>query len=231
MLRACWFLLTFVPFTLFISASALLSTYLDGSGRLYHRHARAWSRVCCLLAGIRVDVEGAGNIPAAGPVIFMSNHQGYFDIPALFLAIPRAFAYVAKEELFRIPVFGQSMAAAGYVPLDRGAGRKALKSVDRAADLISGGKSVVIFPEGTRSEDQRLLPFKRGAFLLARKAQVPIVPVTINGSMRVNPKGMFRINPGRIGVRFAPPIPVTGESGIEALTAEVGRQIEEGLET
>lgn len=233
MLRACWFILMFIPLTFCFALSALLCTFIDGSGTLYHRHARGWSRIGCLLAGIRIEVAGAENVPRDSPVVFMSNHQGYFDILALFLAIPQRFSYIAKEELFKIPVFGHSMARAGYIPLDRGDGRRALKNMDSAAAIVRGGRSVVIFPEGTRGFDLGLLPFKKGGFLLAQKAGVPIVPVTINGSKQVHPKGRFELHPGNISVRFAGPLPPAEAAGKERdrLLDEVRRAIERGLES
>lgn len=232
MLRAFWFLLIFIPLTFFFSLSALVCSFFDRSGALYHRHARGWSRVGLWLAGIELEVAGAEKVPA-GPVIFMSNHQGNFDILALFLAIPQRFSWLAKEELFRIPVFGHSMARAGYVPIDRGGdGRRALKSVAAAAAAIRGGRSVVIFPEGSRTFDGALLPFKKGGFLLAEKSGVPIVPLTINGSMLINPKTRLELRPGTIRVTFAEPIPTAAAAGKERqrLMEEVRQAIAAGLE-
>ena len=233
MLRACGFLLIFIPLTFFFALSAILCTFFDRSGVLYHRHARGWSRVGLRLAGIKIEVHGAEKVPVGSPVIFMSNHHGNFDILALFLAIPQRFSWIAKEELFKIPVFGHSMARAGYIPLNRGGdGRRALKSVEAAAAAIRGGRSVVIFPEGTRTADGELLPFKKGGFLLAGKAGVPIVPLTINGSMQINPKTHLALYPGTIRIVFADPIPTAGAAGKERerLMAEVRQAIDGGLE-
>jgi 1-acyl-sn-glycerol-3-phosphate acyltransferase len=140
----------------------------------------------------------------------MGNHQGNFDIHALSRAIPRTFSWIAKEELFRVPIFGSAMKRAGYIPLDRSDGRKALRSMKLAAERIAAGTSVVIFPEGTRTLDGSLLPFKRGAFLLAVRAGVPIVPFTINGSMERNPRNRLELHPGTINVSFAAPIATAG---------------------
>jgi 1-acyl-sn-glycerol-3-phosphate acyltransferase len=233
MLRARWFLLLFIPLTFLFALSAILCSFFDRSGGIYHRHARLWSRVALRLAGVTVEVAGADKVPVGTPVIFMSNHQGNFDILALFRAIPCRFAWIAKEELFRVPVFGHSMARAGYVPLDRSAGgRKALKSMDNAAALIRNGRSVVVFPEGTRTPDGELLPFKQGGFLLAGKAGVPIVPITINGSMQINPKNHLELYPGTIRVRFDDPVPTAGTAGKdrERLMEQVRLAIDAGLE-
>ncbi|WP_088535771.1 1-acyl-sn-glycerol-3-phosphate acyltransferase [Geobacter sp. DSM 9736] len=212
MLKASLFLLLFIPLTGVIAASALVSTLADATGRLYYRHAVLWARLSLLLAGVRVVVEGREKVPVASPVIFMSNHQSNFDILALFLAIPGQFSWIAKEELFRIPVFGHSMSRAGYIPLDRSDGRRALKSMDAAARRIRNGESVVIFPEGTRTVDGSLLPFKQGGFLLAGKAGVPVVPVTINGSGKINPSKRLELRSGVIRISFSDPLLPSGSA-------------------
>jgi 1-acyl-sn-glycerol-3-phosphate acyltransferase len=213
MLRAHLFLLIFIPLTFAFAAVALLCTLFDGTGSAYHRIACAWSSTSLWMAGVTVEVTGQEHIPENVPVIFMSNHQSNFDILALYQAIPWKFSWIAKEELFSYPVFGHSMRRAGYIPLDRSDGRKSLKSMIAAAARINQGNSVVIFPEGTRSEDGALIPFKKGAFLLAEKANVPIVPVSISGSGEINPAKKRWLKPGTIRIRFAEPISETAQSG------------------
>jgi 1-acyl-sn-glycerol-3-phosphate acyltransferase len=164
----------------------------------------------------------------------MSNHQSNFDILALLAAMPRQIHWIAKKELFEIPFFGPSMRRGGYIPLDRTDGRKALQSMDEAAATIHQGKSVVLFPEGTRSTDGNLLPFKRGGFILARKAAVPVIPVTINGSGGINPAGEIRLYSGNIRITLHPPLvaaPGLRRSETEIWMMEaVQREIESGLE-
>ncbi|TGU74574.1 1-acyl-sn-glycerol-3-phosphate acyltransferase [Geomonas terrae] len=217
MLRARIYLLFFVPYTLLCSLAAVIGGLFDASGRVGHACARVWSLVSLPMAGIKVEVEGLEMVPTEGPVIYMGNHQGNFDILALTRAIPRLFSWVAKEELFRVPVFGAAMRRAGYIPLDRSDGRKALKSMKQAAQRIASGASVVIFPEGTRTKDGALLPFKRGAFMLAVRAGVPIVPFTINGSRAINPRNRIELRPGTIRVSFGAPIEVAGVAEAELL--------------
>ena len=217
MLRARIYLLFLVPFTLLCSVSAVIAGLFDSSGQSGHACARFWSLWSLRVARIRLVVNGLELVPPQGPVIYMGNHQGNFDIHSLTLAIPRTFSWIAKEELFRVPVFGSAMKRAGYIPLDRSDGRKALKSMRLAAERIAGGTSVVIFPEGTRTLDGSLLPFKRGAFLLAARAGVPIVPFTINGSMERNPRNRIELYPGTISVSFGPPIQTTGVSEAELM--------------
>ena len=222
MLRARLYLLFLVPFTLFCSICALVAGLFDGSGRSAHAMARFWSVWLLRVARIRLEVHGLELVPPDGPVIYMGNHQGNFDINALTLLIPRRFSWIAKEELFRIPLFGKAMKRAGYIPLDRSDGRKALKSMKLAAERIASGTSVVIFPEGTRTKDGSLLPFKRGAFMLAAKAGVPIVPFTINGSRKINPRNQVELRPGTISVTFGTPISSKGiaEAELMALVRE-----------
>ncbi|HPX61543.1 MAG TPA: lysophospholipid acyltransferase family protein [Deltaproteobacteria bacterium] len=205
MVRAYLFLAVFIPLTLIFAASALICTFFDNSGRVYAMHARLWSRISLRIAGVRVRIQGLEHIPE-GPVIFMSNHQSNFDILTMIAHIPQQIHWIAKKELFDYPVFGASMRRGGYIPLDRSDGRKALKSMENAARIIRSGKSVVMFPEGTRTRDLKLLPFKRGGFMLAQKAGVPVVPVTINGSGRINPAGRKMLHPGIISVTLHPAI-------------------------
>jgi len=207
MVRAYLYLALFIPLTFLFSVSALIATLFDGSGRAYAWHARLWAHLALALNRVEVTVRGTEHLPD-GPVVFMSNHQSNFDILSLLSSMPRQIHWIAKKELFEIPVFGPSMRRGGYIPLDRGDGRKALQSVDEAADAIRQGKSVVLFPEGTRSTDQKLLPFKRGGFILARKAGVPVIPVTINGSGRVNPPNQIRLYSGNIRMELHPAVVV-----------------------
>ncbi len=205
MLRAYLFFAAFIPLTLIFSVSSFISTLFDASGRIHASHARLWARLMLALNRVNVTVSGSELLPE-GPVIFMSNHQSNFDILALLAAMPRRFYWIAKKELFEIPLFGHSMRRGGYIPLDRSDGRKALQSLDEAAATIRQGKSVVLFPEGTRTTDGKLLPFKRGGFVLARKADVPVIPVTINGSGRINPANQFRLYSGDISITIHPPV-------------------------
>jgi len=217
MLRSFLYLLFLVPYTLFCSAGAVVGGLVDATGATSHSWARFWALGCLKMAGVRLDVRGTELIPTDGPVIYMGNHQGNFDIHALSRAIPRQFSWIAKEELFRVPLFGAAMRRAGYIPLDRSDGRKALKSIQQAAALISAGRSVVVFPEGTRTLDGQLLPFKRGAFILAVKAGVPIVPFTINGSWQVNPPHTKILNPGTVRITFSEPVYCSGEKDVELM--------------
>ncbi len=210
MVRAYLYLAVFIPLTCIFSVSAIVSSFFIASDRCFAWHARLWGRLALALNQVSVTLSGVEHLPE-GPVIFMSNHQSNFDILALLSLIPRRIYWIAKKELFAIPVFGPAMRRGGYIPLDRGNGRKALQSMDEAAAAIQQGKSVVLFPEGTRSPDCDLLPFKRGGFILARKAGVPVIPVTINGSGKINPASQILLYPGSISITIHPPVAVPGE--------------------
>jgi len=166
MLRAYLYLSVFIPVTALFAVSASIFTLFDSSGGAYAFHARLWARFGLALNNTPAELRGAEHLPD-GPFILMSNHQSNFDILSLIALIPRRVYWIAKKELFDIPIFGPSMRRGGYIPLDRSDGRKALKSMENAAAIIRQGSSVVMFPEGTRSRDGQLLPFKRGGFMLA----------------------------------------------------------------
>ncbi len=232
MFRSAIFLLLFIPFTLFIIITGVPVTFVDPTRSFLHNYARLWGRFGLFLAGVKLDIHGIEKIPMDRPLIFMGNHQSNFDILALYAALPVHFSWIAKEELFRIPFFGYAMRRAGYIPLDRGDGRRALKSVEEAARKIREGVSVIVFPEGTRTRDGNLLPFKRGGFLLAARAGVPIVPFTINGTSRINPAKTLRLKKGHVSIRFSDPIETTGATGKKRddLIDRVRESIESKLE-
>lgn len=167
---------------------------------------RGLGRAIALLSGVCVNMTGAERLTPGRSYIFAANHQSQFDIFALQGYLGFDFRWMAKLELFKIPIFGPAMRMAGYIPVDRAHGRKAIKSLDEAAARIAGGTSVLIFPEGTRSPDGRLLPFKAGAMVLAIKAGVPLVPVAIVGTHQILPKGKLLFKPGRVEIRVGEPI-------------------------
>ena len=171
---------------------------------------RYWGRIIAWLSGVRVQFSGTGHLDHGQPYIFAANHQSQFDIFVLQGYFDFDFRWLAKLELFKVPVFGYAMRLAGYVPVDRTNGRRAVKSLDEAAARIAGGTSVIIFPEGTRSSDGSLLKFKSGAMVLAIKAGVPVVPVAIIGTHGVLPKGKLLARPGQVRIRVGKPIETKG---------------------
>ena len=202
--------LVLVPIlTFFVSAFSLIDLLW---GRKSETKAqvfpRYWGRILCWLSGVRVIVEGIDNIDPRQTYIFAGNHCSQYDVLSFQGYFPHDFRWIAKKELFRIPLLGQAMDRVGYIPIDRSHGRQALKSLDKAAKQIAAGSSVLIFPEGTRSADGLLHEFKTGAVLLAMKAGVPIVPISFNGSYEVLPKGKLLPKSGLITIRIGPAIPM-----------------------
>lgn len=209
MLRTLFFFTFFYPFTLLCIGYSLLSALIGGEDRL-HRSNRQWARGCLWLGGVRLIVEGIEHLPPSGPVVYMSNHQGNFDIPLLFAGLPVQFRWLAKAELFRIPLFGFTMRSAGYIPVERQDRRLAVQSMNAAAQRVAAGTSIMIFPEGTRSPDGKLLPFKKGGFVLALQAQAPIVAIAIDGSAGLMLKSSWMIRSGEVRLRIFPAIPTAG---------------------
>lgn len=208
----------------FVSAFVFLLYPLFPRGeRTVYTVAVRWAKFMLWLAGVQVEVRGAENVLVGRSQIFMANHQSGFDILSLYAHIPTFFCWVAKKELFEVPVFGKALTRTGSIAIDRKNYIRAMRSIDEAAKKIKEGKSVMTFPEGTRSEDGHILPFKKGVFHLALKASVPIVPVTIIGSRQIMPKKSLRLHPGKIVLVIDKPIEVKEYSAedVDALTNRV----------
>jgi 1-acyl-sn-glycerol-3-phosphate acyltransferase len=165
-----------------------------------------WSKSILWVCGVKVRVSGLENLDADVPRIYMVNHQSYFDIFTLLANLPVQFKFVLKEELMKIPFLGSAMRKARYVGIERDDPRKAVKSMNEAADRFREGASILIFPEGTRSEDGQLQPFKAGGFHLALKIKGDIVPVSIVGTHRIVPKGSLRVQKGKATMVIGKPI-------------------------
>jgi 1-acyl-sn-glycerol-3-phosphate acyltransferase len=230
MLRTLFYLITFVPWTLFVIFTGLPISFVSES--VLHSYSRFWAMVSLKLAGVKVVVKGRENLPSEGAVVYMPNHQSNFDILALFVSLPGHFRWLAKEELFHIPLFGFTMRRSGYIPVDRSNRKKSVESMRYAIERIAQGNSVVIFPEGTRSPDGHLKEFKAGSFTLAIQAQVPIIPIAVTGSRDVMPKHSRWIRGGVITVTIFPAVQTAGRSVQErnTLLQEVRDPIEAVVE-
>jgi 1-acyl-sn-glycerol-3-phosphate acyltransferase len=213
---------------------AILVSWIPPRGSWTFGISRIWSR--CLLTASAVRAEVAYD-PALDPdrsYVFLCNHQSLFDIPVLLTTCPGQVRMMAKRSLFRIPIFGWSLAAGGYIPVDRSDRSSARQSFSSAIARLREGTSILLFPEGTRSLTDTLLPFQRGGFLLAMKTGLPIVPVGVRGTRAVQPRGNWAIRPGKVEVRYGAPI-ACSDYGIRRkgeLIAEVRRRIADlaGLE-
>ena len=171
---------------------------------------RLWARIILRVSKVTVTVKDGAGLRRDRPYIFAANHQSQFDIFAMQGYLDFDFRWLAKKELFSVPIFGTAMRRVGYIPVDRSHSRAAVKSLDEAAQRISDGTSVIIFPEGTRSPDGNLLPFKPGAMVLAIKAGVPVVPVAILGTHAVLSKGRLLARSGRVVIRIGEPVETSG---------------------
>ncbi|MGH9452234.1 MAG: lysophospholipid acyltransferase family protein [Terriglobia bacterium] len=187
----------------------LLYTMLSGDSDLLYRAGVLGARLAVRLAGVRLAVSGRERIPSGRAVVFMANHQSNCDPPAIIGLLPPVLM-LAKEEFFRVPILGPAMRLGGFIPIDRRSREKAFQAIDRAAAALAAGHSFLVFPEGTRSEAGRLLPFKKGIFIMAVKAGAPIIPISISGSRKIMPKGKVLITPGEVRVTFHDPVMTEG---------------------
>ncbi|NTU51477.1 MAG: 1-acyl-sn-glycerol-3-phosphate acyltransferase [Candidatus Aminicenantes bacterium] len=174
---------------------------------------RALARMGRAILGIRMETSGLDRFDPRAPYIFMPNHASFLDGPLVMLAIPGTARVILKKSILRVPILGQAMRYVGFVPVDRKGAEGGKMSIARAAALIrERAYSFLIFPEGTRSRDGSLQPFRRGGFFLALASGAPIVPVSIRGTYELMPKGRRSARRGRVGIVFHPPVPVAGHT-------------------
>jgi 1-acyl-sn-glycerol-3-phosphate acyltransferase len=213
MIRVLWYYLVLLVSTIYHASAAVLGGIFrvrHRPGGVYDWAGTDWARQILRAAGTPVHAVGLERIPPGEPVIFASNHSSMFDIWALFATLPGSVRFVAKRELFRIPLLGGAMRAAGHIPIDRAVKARAFEAYDDAARIIKRGFSPVVFPEGTRSRTGELLPFKNAPFALAIAAQVPVVPVYVHHTLEILPKGAWRLRPRPIRLFVGAPIPTAG---------------------
>ncbi len=205
----CIFITGFETVVLFPVAMAMMLFTWRRDGEMW-LVANVWSQVLIWAGGATLKVEGREHLDPKRPTIYICNHQSTLDAPVLFKSLwPVPFRYVSKHTLKYVPVTGWYLMVAGYIFINRSNRRKAVATLDAAAQRIRAGTSIVVFPEGTRSETGEILPFKKGPFALATKAKVAICPVTIEGSGKVMPKNSWRITPGLVKVKIGAPIDPT----------------------
>lgn len=187
-----------------------------------HKVARKWARILLAITGVDTRITGSDNVFLGRPQIFMANHQSVFDILVVLAHIPAQFRWIAKKELFEVPVFGDALRRTGSIEIDRKNHVAAVESIDAAARKIREGKSVMTFPEGTRSPPGQLRAFKKGVFHLALKAGVPIVPISIIGSGEIMATKSMRIRAGNILLVIDKPI-MTNEYSVENIDSLIER--------
>jgi 1-acyl-sn-glycerol-3-phosphate acyltransferase len=222
----------FVTLTVPAALATILLGLFDPQGKRVYGIGRFWAWSILALGGVAVKVRGAGVLDCRQPYLFVVNHQSNIDIPVLVRALAGfQLRWVAKKELLWVPLFGWAMWAGKHIAVDRADAGGALSTLKKAAARIDHGISVVVFPEGTRSVDGRLLPFKRGSFLLAVKTRAPVVPVAIRGTRNLLPKGGWRLRAGTVEVHVGAPIPTAGlpSGSVRALVEQTRGVIEKNL--
>jgi len=214
-LRAAFTVLFIAVLTILGALLGVASRLVDSSGDLVLDLARGWSRWVTSFAGVKIVVENRANLVPDQPYVFMANHASSLDIWAVFVAIPCRIRLIAKKQHGRIPLFGWVMRAGRFIFIDRKNGVAARRSIDEAGQRIHDGISVLLFPEGTRTRDGALGPFKKGGFHLAIKAGVPIVPVALRGTRELMPAGSLLLRSGTMTVIIGEPIATLGLSDAE----------------
>jgi 1-acyl-sn-glycerol-3-phosphate acyltransferase len=210
--------------TVFFGIISILVSLFDKTGDTALGIARVWARSLLGISGVRVEIEGAEHIHPNGSYVIISNHLSYMDTPVVLANIPVQFRFLAKRGLFQIPFLGTHLGQAGHIPVYRGDARASLKTMQQAAEAIQKRKiSMLIFPEGGRSHDGTLGPFKEGGAYIAIRAGVPILPIALIGTERVLPFGSGAPLPGTVRLKVFPPIETANRTikQREELTAEV----------
>ncbi len=207
------FLLTFwITLIIFFAPFMILAALITKNENYIYKPSGALIRLGLFLVGVRVKVTGLERLDPRQAYILTPNHQSFIEVPLFVTYLGRNPAYLAKKEVFKYPIFGFGIGLMGCVRVDRTNSVAAVESARLATEKLKQGKSFMVYPEGTRSPDGRLLPFKKGAFMMAIEAGVPVVPVTISGGSRIMPKGEIRLTPSTVVLTVHEPIPTTGYS-------------------
>jgi len=232
--RTVFFLIPAIAvYTIVLGTISILSSLVDSSGDFGHRCARAWAWLLLRTTGVRVSVRGIEKLDPHRSYVFASNHQSIYDIPIVFTSIPQQLRIVAKDSLGNFPFLGWHLRRTGHLLVDRknpGAG-----VVKKMARLVSGARSLIVFPEGTRSTDESVARFKGGSFLVAIDAGLPVVPVSIAGSRHIMRKGRLMTCPGHVTLTIHEPIPTAGVGRegarelAERVRGVVQRDVREGV--
>lgn len=226
MIRAALLLLYFAIYTIVAALVGFPVVFATGSFDFLYRIAVRGALFGTRLVGVRSETVGRDQLDPHQTYIFMANHVSNIDPPVFVPLIGRRVFILVKKELFRIPVLGYAMRKAQFIAVDRQNRDAAVESVKKAIEVLRSGMSMMAFPEGTRSRDGRLLPFKKGPFYLAMDSGTPVVPVTIVGAHEAWPKGHFRITPGKVTIVFHPPMDPQAFASREHLMQAVRTKIE-----
>ena len=218
----------FVLFWLFsILTAAILSLGAKNKENIFNTIERVFSRIAFKLLGMKIEIQGLENIPKNEPVIFISNHQSMMDIKLSLACIPINFSFISKDTIFRVPILGAYMKVSGHIPIQRGEDRKAYETLLTAVKKLTAKKSLVVFPEGTRSEDGQLGTFKRGISLIILKSGRRVVPMAICGSNQFMPKRGWLSHPEKrcVKINFGKPLSFDNSRTDREYTIQVTNQL------
>ena len=205
-----WFVI--VGATILFGIPSIFAAFVPPRGDWYLLFAREWARTLLFATGVKVRAAGREKLDPGASYVYFANHESFYDILILFAHLPGQIRFLAKRGLFFLPILGWSMAAAGFVPVDRSNRKRAAASLEKAARKLKRGNSLIIFPEQTRTKTGELLPFKKGGVLIALRTGHPIVPVGISGTFPILKKGSFYLTPGPAAVEIGDPIPTAGKT-------------------
>lgn len=210
----------------------ILAGLITSSGAPTFRMMRWWGLTVAKCMGLTISLYGEDKVVPGQPYIVTPNHQGYADVIALIAILPVRFRWVLKKELLKVPLFGWAVAGTGAISLDRSNRAQSVEKLRGGADKLKSGWSVLIYPEGTRTPDGKLLPLKKGAFMLAVQTGIPILPVTSNGAHKILPRKTLLFRPGHITVTIGDPINTEGmtESDVPELMEKTRKAIEKNLD-
>lgn len=212
---------------LIMATASLMASLVDRSGQWQHRVAVIWARVVLRICLVTVEVVGAEKLEKNKPYVFVSNHFSLIDTPVMFGNMPCDFRILARHKLWRIPFLGWHLNRAGHIPVNRENPRAVVRNINEAAERISRGTSILLFPEGGRTRQPHMRRFKPGAAHIAIRAGVPIVPMALIGTSEILAPNSAHLHPGKAELRVGTPIPTTGEARREAklMTAKVQREV------
>jgi 1-acyl-sn-glycerol-3-phosphate acyltransferase len=210
MLRIIWVGIVVVFVTIPLATATTLVGLVKSTSPLIDLFMRLWARAIVHAAGVDLQTENLDTIDPSKRYVLVANHYSYLDVPCLITAIRQPVRFMAKASLFKIPIFGWSLARSGFIPIDRKNRRTAVKSFDLAAKRIRKGNTIIVFPEEGRSRHREMRPFQRGAFLLAMKSEQTIIPLAIDGTYDIWPANVWVIKPGRVTIKAGTPIETAG---------------------
>jgi len=228
-LKATWILFWAVLLTLILFLPIVIAALAGKRGDAAFHGTQIYAWIILKVCGIRLRVTGKEHIQPGQRYVILSNHASYFDPPALVLALGLQYRWVIKKELRKVPLFGLALETSRNLFIDRSKGADALESIKQGVAQLPDGTGILLFPEGTRSWDGKLLPFKRGGFVIARDGELPILPITIVGSHDRLPKGHAAFTSGEIHIAIHPPVSA-GDKPVEVLMDEVRATIDGALE-